>query len=439
MKKFSPAKTILVFFLSVIAIGTIILSLPFCHYEYSPDTFLTNLFTATSATCVTGLTVVDIGKFYTHAGQVVILLLIQIGGLGYMTLSTTLGLFLGKISLKDRLTIGEILEIDSYAAMFSLLKYILAVVFTIEAVGAVILTIAFHQHGAGLLTSIYHGIFHSISAFCNAGFSLFSDNLCGYQNNALVLGTVALLIIVGGLGFLVLSEIRQRIQRIRTKFSLHFRIVTITTTILVIGGMVIFYLLEFNNTLSGHNFGFSLLNSFFQAVTPRTAGFNSLPINLMHPATWLLLIVLMFIGASPGGTGGGIKTSTFAITMLYLNNYIRQKKDCIVSGRKIPDETITKALIIFILSLLSIAIATTLLIAAEKHFSFLQLLFEVTSAFGTVGLSTGITPNLSELSRIIIILTMLIGRIGPLTFFLALLSAKNQQEKKYPEEKVLIG
>ena len=438
MKNFSPAKSILMFFLAMIILGTFLLSLPFCRYNYSENFLLKNFFTATSAVCVTGLSVVDIGHFYTLAGQIIILGLIQIGGLGYMALSTALGLFLGKISLQDRLTIGTIMEIDSYAAMFSLLKYIMGVIFTIEFIGAIILTLAFRTQFSWL-TSFYYGIFHSISAFCNAGFSLFTNNLENYQNNPVVLITIALLIITGGLGFLVLSEIRDRLRKQRTKFSLHFRIVSVTTIILIVAGLGMFWLMESKNVLRGHNFSFSLLNSFFQSVTPRTAGFNSLPIGWLRPGTWLLLIILMFIGASPGGTGGGIKTSTFAIIMLYLNRFVRQKKECIVAGRKISEETITKALVIFILSLFTIIAMASILIATEKHFSFLQLLFETTSAFGTVGLSTGITANLSAFSQIIIILTMVIGRIGPLTFFLALLSAKEPEERKYPEEKVLIG
>lgn len=435
---YSPSKVILYFFITVILLGTILLSMPFARQPGFGFSLIANLFTSTSAVCVTGLSVVDIGKYYTWFGQIIILLLIQIGGFGYMTLSTILGLFLGKIALRDRLVIKEILDVSSFAGLLALFKKIIVIVLIIEALGAFVLIICF-MHQFSVEQSVYLGIFHSVSAFCNAGISLFSDNLEGFSNNPCVLLTIALLIIIGGIGFLVLVEVWQFLANRTAKLSLHSKIVLIMTSILIICGIAGFWFIEKHNVLQSKNAGYSLLNSFFMSVTARTAGFDSISVGLCTMTTAILLMVLMFIGASPGGTGGGIKTATFAIVFIFIYSTIREKGDINIFKRRISDDTIHKANVIFILSLTLIAIFTALMIISENG-SMLNLLFEVTSAFGTVGLSRGITPGLTGIGKLLIILTMVIGRVGPLAFFLALVRKDTESLSiKYPEEKIVIG
>jgi trk system potassium uptake protein TrkH len=331
---YSPSKVILYFFVIVILSGALLLSLPWARTNPGDLSVLTNLFMSTSSVCVTGLTVVDLGSYYTLFGQLIILLLIQIGGLGYMTLSTIIGMLLGRIALKERAMIKEILDVSSFTGLLSLLQKIMVIVFLIEGAGAVILTAYFSQR-VPFGRALYLGIFHSVSGFCNAGLSTFKDNLEGFAASPVVLLTIGGLIIMGGLGFPVLVEVweilRKRIERV----SLHSRIVLIATAVLLIGGMVGFWVIESNNTLQGRSIGYSALNSFFQSVTARTAGFDSIAIGLCNKATAILLIVLMFIGASPGGTGGGIKTTTFVIVVLFLGMMIHQRDSVNIRERQI--------------------------------------------------------------------------------------------------------
>lgn len=435
---FSPPKAILFFFLAIIVLGTALLSLPFSLAHGGHISVLANLFTSTSSVCVTGLSVVDIGTYYSFFGQLVILLLIQAGGLGYMVLSTALGLFFGKISLKERAIIKETMDVSSFAGLLGLLKRIIAIVFIIESAGAVILTLIFWKHFS-FGKALYYGIFHSISAFCNAGLSPFKDNLESYANNYMVLITIAGLIILGGIGFLVLLELGKLARGKEVRLSLHSRIVLFMTFLLTFSGLAFFWGFENHNTLLNKGLGFGFVNSFFQSVTARTAGFDSLPMAMLTPLTALLLIILMFIGASPGGTGGGVKTSTFAVIMVFLSSVLQEKDDANVYGKRLSLEIIHKSIAIFILSLFVVSISALLLISTQQG-STLNLLFESVSAFGTVGLSRGITSSLNDIGQFIIIVTMITGRIGVLAFLVAFLGKSLEPSLiKYPEGKVLIG
>ncbi|MHB9155707.1 MAG: TrkH family potassium uptake protein [Endomicrobiales bacterium] len=435
---YSPTKVILLFFILVIAVGSALLSLPFARESTQQLSFLTNIFTATSAACVTGLTVVDIGAYYSFFGQLVILFLVQIGGLGYMTLSTVVGLFIGKIALKERAVIKELMDVGSFSGLLSLLKKIIAIVLIIEAAGAVILTALFLQHYP-FAKALYFGVFHSVSAFCNAGLSPLRENLAGYAASWPMLLTVALLVITGGLGFLVLIEIWGLRRERAVKLSVHSRVVLVATLVLIITGLIGIWIVESGNTLHGQGPGYGFLNSFFQSVSTRTAGFNSIDIGSLHRVTAIFMALLMFIGASPGGTGGGIKTTTFVILLLFVRSVVRDKDSVTLYRRRISSEIAGKAVTIFILSLFLVIVMTMLLVGTER-FLPVDLLFEAVSAFGTVGLSRGITAGLTDFGKIIIMLTMVIGRVGPLAFLLALLARPEEKaEIKYPEERILVG
>lgn len=433
---YSSTKIILLFFLSAVIVGTLVLSLPFTR-QGSGGSVLTNMFTVASAVCVTGLSVVDIGTYYSFWGQIVILVFIQLGGLGYMTLSTVFGLFIGKVTLKERAVLREVLDVTSFSGLLQLLKRIVIIVFSIEAVGAAVLTAVFSGH-MPFLKALYFGIFHSVSSFCNAGLSLFPENLAGYSGSWPVLMTVTLLVVVGGIGFLVLVELGSKLVARDSRFSLHTKIVLCSTAALIVLGASAFWLLEKDGVLAGGNVGHGLANSVFQSVTARTAGFNTVAIDSCNKATALLLSGFMFIGASPGGTGGGIKTTTFILVLLFIVAGLRDRENIRVFRRQVPSELVRKSLLIFILSIFFIGFVTMILVEIENA-QILDLFFETVSAFGTVGFSRGVTSSLSDAGRITIIFTMILGRIGPLAFLLALMKKAEETYIKYPEEKILVG
>jgi trk system potassium uptake protein TrkH len=348
------------------------------------------------------------------------------------------GLFVGRIALKERIVLKELLDIDSFAGLLNLLKKIVAIVLLIEGIGAILLCIAFMRQYP-FMSALYLGIFHSVSAFCNAGISVFSANVEGYSRSAFVLLTIAALIIVGGIGFTVLVELTEFGRKRIGRLSLHTRIVLIMTAVLIVSGLILFWLFEANNVLKDTGAGYSLLNSFFQSVTTRTAGFDSILPALYTRATSIIMIILMFIGASPGGTGGGIKTTTFFIVLLFASTMVKDRSDVVTGRRRISEDIVQKALAVFIWSIFFIVTVTTVMTLFEPGL-FIDILFEVVSAFGTVGLSRGITPGLTIAGKLLIIATMIIGRVGILTFLMALL--KNEKEQilvRYPEEKVMIG
>ncbi len=427
--KINPAGIITFIFLSIIGIGTLLLMLP--GSTYRGISFIDALFTATSATCVTGLIVVDTGSYFTLSGQLIILFLIQLGGLGIITFSTFFALiFRGNISISERIVIKDYLGNVTWK-IEDILKNILIFTFTFEGIGAFLIWVIWHKKG--IKFSIYNSIFHSISAFCNAGFSLFKENLLTFRNDLWINLIFMFLIISGGLGFFVIYDIisffQKRSEGKRVRFSLHTKIVLITTFLLIIGGYLLFGLFE--KTLS--------ISSLFQVVSARTAGFNTLNLSFLNTSSILLLILLMIIGASPGSTGGGIKTSTFTLIILYIRTILKGKNKTEAFGRTIPHAIIEKAFVITILYIFTLVFSLLFLTWIEKDIRFLDLFFETTSAIGTVGYSLGITPHLHFLGKLIIIINMVVGRIGPLTLVFAIKKKKEKELYSYPEENVLVG
>ncbi|EMT39446.1 potassium uptake protein, TrkH family [Thermoanaerobacter thermohydrosulfuricus WC1] len=404
--------------------------------------FLTALFTATSATCVTGLVVVDTKTYWSTFGQIVIMLLIQVGGLGIMTMSTLFALILGRrITFKERLVMQEAFNTNSLGGIVKFAKYILMVSFLFESIGAIILTLRFLPQ-MGLKKAVYYGLFHSISAFNNAGFDLMGNfrSLTGYVSDWVVNLVIMGLIIFGGLGFYVLLDIYE--HRHFNKFTLHSKIVITITLFLIAIGTLLIFLFEYNNpkTLKPLDFPIKILAALFQAVTPRTAGFNTLSLSDMTIASKFLTIILMFIGASPAGTGGGIKTTTFAVILYTVLSVIKGEEETVLYKRTISRNIVYKAVAISFISVF-IIFSVTMVLSITETSDFLTILYETISAFGTVGLSLGLTPELTTVGRIIIIFTMYTGRVGPLTLALAL--AKRQRRPKpiikYAEEKIMVG
>lgn len=425
-------------FLIVIIIGALLLNLPSASSKGKSIGFIDSLFTATSATCVTGLIVLDTPKDFSTFGQLIILILLQCGGLGIMTMSTMFAFLVGKrISLRHRLLIQESLNQFSIGGLVRLAKYILIFTVVIEATGAIILFFRWQRYYPPL-QALYLGIFHSISAFCNAGFSLFSDSIMRYEGDLIINLTFITLIFLGGIGFLVLLELFQYGKN--GALSLHSKLALRISIILILIGSVIIFLMEFNNpsTLRGLNFHEKIFGSIFQSVTARTAGLNTLHIGSMQNATLFFIIILMFIGASPSSTGGGIKTTTFGLLVLYSWSSLTGKKCINIFKRSISSDVIPKALTVAMLSL-TLVIAVAMLLSYVEGKDFIKILFEVVSAFGTVGLSAGITSSLSVAGKIMIIITMFTGRIGPLGLALSLVQKREPEIIKYPEEKIMVG
>lgn len=439
-----PPQVLVGGFLALIITGTVLLMLPVASAQGQPTGFLDALFTATSAVCVTGLVVVDTGTYWSAFGQLVIMVLIQIGGLGLMTFATLFALLLGrKIGLKERLILQEALNKLSVAGVVRLVRHILVITLCIEGLAALVLAVRWSTL-LGWKKAIYFGIFHAVSAFNNAGFDLFGQvtgpfsSLTAFVADPLVALLIPALFILGGIGFAVIVDIAQK--RKWSKLSVHSKVVLSTNGILVLIGVLGVLTLEIGNqqTLDSLDIGGKLLAAWFQGVTPRTAGFNTIDIAQMTRATQFLLIMLMFIGASPGSTGGGIKTATFAGLFIYLRAVIIGKDCPAVFERSLPRETINKVVAVTTIAFLLVMTTTFVLLISERQ-GFLATLFEATSAFGTVGLSMGLTTHLSSLGRLAIIITMFVGRVGPLTLAFALAQKRKKVNAKYPEEKLMIG
>jgi trk system potassium uptake protein TrkH len=444
----SPAQRILLSFAIVILVGTLFLLLPQSNTGVHPG-FLRALFTATSATCVTGLALVDTGTFWSTSGQVVILLLIQIGGLGYMVLTTTLMAAFrnARLGLRQTGDFHESVASPSHRNPRTFARLIASTVIVCEGLGALFLSLRFlRDMPAG--KAVWNGIFSSVSAFCNAGFDVLGGGMTSfepYAGDITVNLVIPALIILGGLGFLVIDELRLRLSHIQHKrLSTHTRTVLGVTAVLVIGGAALIFILE--SMTAGVFAPLSLnervLTSWFQSVTARTAGFNTLRIGDMHTTSLIIIILLMFIGASPGGTGGGVKTTTFAVVAAFVWSVIIGSDQTHLGNRGVRMENVKKAVVVFALSLVLVLGGTFLLAATDgDRFSTLALLFEVTSAFGTVGLSTGITPALSAGAKIVLIMTMLAGRVGVLTAMLTLLAPVRKLERRvhFAEDDVAIG
>ena len=440
-KRLSPAQTVFLGFLLLILIGTFLLSLPISTSTGSRAKIVDALFTANSAICVTGLVVVDTGKFWSHFGQIVILILIQFGGLGYMTIASLVVLILRKrITLEEKLAFKEGMDQFSMSELAHFIVQIIKVTFLVEGVGAFILFL--HWQGRfGLSGAAYKGIFHAISAFCNAGFSLFSNNLEDYRGDVVVSVTIMSLIVIGGIGYTVIRDIYHHLtKRKHRHLFFHTKSVLTMTAILILSGAFFIFFFESINPQVFQQLSLKekILSSFFQSITPRTAGFNTIPIGQLAIPTLLLLIILMFIGASPGGTGGGIKTTTFLVLISSSWSTIKRRRDVQIFKRRIPEEVIYKSFAIFIIALTLVLIVTFFMLNTEGK-GLVPVLFEIVSAFGTVGLSTGITPTLSSAGKLLLIITMFIGRVGLLTFAVAFTRGREEPLYRYPEERILVG
>lgn len=438
---FTPTQVLALGFAALILLGTFLLTLPIATVDGQGTSFIDALFTSTSATCITGLAVVDTGQYFTVFGQMVILFLVQIGGLGFMSFATLFAIILGKkITLKERILLQEAYNQLNTGGIVQLVKYILYFSFLIEGLGALILA-AHWFHDLGWKKAIYFGIFHAVTAFNNAGFDLFGhyQSLCGYVNDGIVNLVIIGLVVLGGLGFTVLAELFLHRGK---KLHLHSYLVLKTTAILIMVSTIVIYCLEVGNpqTLQPLDPRSRILASLFQAITPRSVGFSTLPTGDLRDGTLFFMSMLMFIGAAPGSTGGGIKITTFAVILLSLKAALTGKHYLTVRERIIPKSQIEKAYIIAFLALLAIMTVTIILTITEDE-EFLPLLFEAVSAFATVGLSTGITPDLTLGGKITLILAMYTGRVGLLTLAFALALGKKgyKPELKYPEEKILIG
>lgn len=439
----NPAQVLALGFSGVILLGALLLDLPFASKSGESIGLVNALFTATSAVCVTGLVVVDTGTHWTIFGQLVILFLIQIGGLGFMTMTTMFALIVGKkISLKSRLIMQEALSHYNISGVVRITIRVILLTFTLEAIGAAILATRFVPE-FGLGEGLFLSVFHAVSAFCNAGFDLMGDfsSLTRYVTDPVVNFTVMGLIVSGGLGYTVLSDIVNK--RKFSKLTLNTKLaVTVTMTLLAIGTFF-FFLVEYRNpeTLGLLSFGEKWMAALFQSVTPRTAGFNTLPTDRLTMSSLLMTIVLMFVGGCPASTAGGIKTTTFGLILFNISSVISGYEETVMFGRRVSQVLISRALALMSLAISLVILVTMLLSFYEHDTSFMALLFEAVSAFGTVGLSTGITPHLTDASKAVLAITMFFGRLGPMTLVMALARRQSQNRVlvRYPESKVNVG
>ncbi len=442
----SPSRIFILSFAAVILLGAFLLLLPFSATK-GHLTFVDALFTSTSAVCVTGLACIDIAKDLSFAGQIITIFLFQIGGLGIITFSTVFFVLMGRgISFKGREIVQSTFLHTPRMDFFAILKSILWFTFIFESVGTLLLWVRFSQDFP-LGPAFFHAIYNAISAFNNCGYSTFSDSLIGYQGDVMVNLTVMGMIVAGGIGFVVQYEVFAKLRKKQKKLSVHARIVLITTTILILSGAIIFYLVERNHIIKDLPMQTQILASFFQSITPRTCGFNTVDIGLLTNETILIIIILMFIGASPGSTGGGVKTTSAALLSLLIWSRLKGNEEVNVFKRTIPKETITRTISIIFASAFSVSVITSVLLLTgagnlppleSRHF-FVEYLFETVSAFGTVGLSMGVTPKLNDVQKLAIILMMFAGRVGPLTLAFSLSRGALGRTLTYAEEGVMVG
>lgn len=440
----NPSMVLLMGFITVILAGATLLNFPFASVDGKSIGFVDALFTASSAVCVTGLSVVNTATHWTGIGKIIILIMIQIGGLGVMTMSSFIVFFLGKkISLKTRLLIRAERNSDGLSGVVRITKNVLIFTFVAELIGAILLTSVFIKE-YDLLTSIKFAVFHSISAFCNAGFDILGEvSLGDYVTNPVINITIMGLIILGGLGYYVFVEIINH-RKIK-HFSLHSKISLITTGILILAGAILFWVIEHNNpgTMNDYSFFEKIQISFFQSVTTRTAGFSTIDIGSMEQSTAFMMIMLMFVGGCSASTAGGIKVTTLAVFVLSIKNTITGKDQIEINKKSISNEVVQKATAIigigFIVVLGDALLLNTL--GLSKIHSFLDVLFEAVSSFATVGLTRNLTPDLNNFGRILLSFTMLIGRVGPLTIAMAITKRTRNYNGHYkcPEGRVIVG
>jgi trk system potassium uptake protein TrkH len=446
--KMTPATRIALWFVTAIAIGAVLLALPISS-EGGSLKLIDAVFTATSAVCVTGLTVVNTSTTFSTFGEIVIMILMQLGGLGVMIFSTMFFLAIAeRLTLSHRMTVKEVFAVEGETRVKSILKATLIMTFTLEAIGTVLLFIPFSE-SMSLGTAIYNALFHSISGFCNAGFTILENGVSEYHNNIVLLLSLSFLIIAGGIGFSVAAEAANRLRNLskRTQFSLHTKLVFAVTGILLLFGTICYYFFERNAAFASYPVHMKIIHSFFQSVTTRTAGFD--PVNQVNFTNIgiLISVFLMIIGASPGSTGGGIKTTSFAIIAATVVSRIRGSSGVNIFKRTVGSQSVIKAVSIFILAAVMIFFTTIILMLVEYKFVphavsrelALDYFFETVSAFGNVGLSLGITPTLSAAGKFVIVLAMFIGRVGLLTLAYLISRPEGSDRIVYSEENVMVG
>lgn len=433
-----PAVLTLGFFL-VITVGSILLFLPFSSKNFKFTNFLDCLFISTSSVCVTGLSTINITNQFNAFGKIIIMLLIQIGGLGFMTMATMVAMILGeKITLKNRLIIQEQMGSTKLSGMVKLIRYVMLSTFLIEGLGAVLLSFTFiPKYG---VKGIFYSIFHSVSAFCNAGFDILGTNsLESFNTNSYLLLIISVLIILGGLGFNVYIDISKYKLNFK-KYSLHSKIVVVMTIGLLLFGTIVFFILENHNvkTLRNLNFVDKVINSFFQSVTTRTAGFASLSQTGLTESSTILSIFLMFVGGSPASTAGGIKTTTIFLLIVTTISFVQNNDEIEVFSRRISFSIVKRAIGIFVISIILVN-SVVFVLSLIEDYSFIDLLFETVSAFATVGLTKDLTPHLKDITKMIIIILMFIGRVGPLTIIFSFYNKVNKKKFKYANGNVIVG
>lgn len=429
-------------FAAAIVIGTVLLRLPVAHAPGHAVGWLDALFTSTSAVCVTGLIVVDTGGAYSRFGETVIMLLIKAGGLGILSLGVLVALATGRrLGFRERRQLQVQSGRPSVGGVVRFTRNLLLLTVSIELIATAVLYLRFRTV-EGPVEGLFYALFHAISAFNNAGFSLYVDSLSGFVADPLVSLVVPVLFIVGGIGMPVLIDLASRVREERARvLRLHTKTALLVTGILLVGGTAAFLVMEWTNpaSLGGLSFGERFLAGFFQAATPRTAGFNTLDYAAFRPGTLALVMLLMFVGGNPGGTAGGIRTTTFAVIVGSVWSYARGKGLPVLFGRSIDQDLVTKAAVIAALGVMLCGGAFTLLLFTEPDQGFLPLMFETVSAMGTVGLSLGVTAGLSAAGKVIIIVVMFAGRIGLLTFALALAEHQGHERARYPREDLIVG
>ena len=441
-KKLTQTQMIVYGFAAIILTGSLLLTFPVASRtgEFTP--YLDALFTATSAACVTGLVVVDTWTHWSLFGQIIILILIQVGGMGFMTLGVYMAILLRrKIGLRIRGILQESINSMQIGGIVKLAKKIMVGTIFFESLGAVVLMTRFIPR-FGILKGIWYGIFHSISAFCNAGFDLLGatgeyQSLVYYAGDWVVNLVIMSLIVIGGIGFLVWNDLS--INKLKWKrYSLHTKIVLSTTAVLILVGAVLFFFMERNNVLLGRSFDEQILSSLFNSVTARTAGFNTTDTGALTEGSKFVTMLLMFIGGSPGSTAGGVKTTTIVVLLVFMHSNMFQEAGCNIFKRRLDESAIKKASVVTCTHLCLVVMATVFLLAAQP-FSLTDVLFEVLSAMGTVGMTTGITRDICTASRLVLIFLMFCGRIGSLTFALSLRGHKHDAPVKQPVEQITIG
>jgi trk system potassium uptake protein TrkH len=443
-QRLTPPRIFILSFAALIALGTVLLRMPFATAGKELS-FVDALFSSASAVCVTGLAVIDIGRDLTFAGQAVTLVLFQIGGLGIITFSVLLFGILGRgISFKEREIVQSTFLHTPRRDFIAVVKKILLLTLVSEGLGTMLLFARFAQDFPPG-TALWHALYNAVSAFNNCGYSLFAENLIPYRGDTLVNLTVMGLIVLGGIGFIVQVEVLGLLRDAQKKLSLHTKIVLLTTAVLIAGGAALFYLFEAGHLLQGVDGPTRLLDCLFQSVSARTAGFNTLEIGKLTNPTILVLIILMFIGASPGSTGGGIKTTSFTLLLLLIWNRMQGRYEVNLFNRTIPREILGRTVAIIFASGFSVCLITSILLffgsgeaPAQSRHLFVEYLFETVSAFGTVGLSMGVTPGLNDLQKLAVVLMMFAGRVGPLALAFSWY-AEGKKEIRYAEEQVMVG